>query len=91
MVGRLPALRSGGKRQGAQPGQGASELGFQGQRCGRCSVRRLAREKNRRRRILVVPTCSPKPMRTVQRPGCEPSPESLASRCWQGNGLRGDG
>ena len=27
-VGRLPALRSGGKRQGAQPGQGATELGL---------------------------------------------------------------
>ncbi len=28
MVGRLPAPRSGGKRQGAQSGQGASELGL---------------------------------------------------------------
>ena len=28
MVGRLPAPRSGGKRQGAQPYQGASELGL---------------------------------------------------------------
>ena len=46
----------------------------QGQRCGRCSVRwraerviRPAREKNRRRRVLVVTTCSPRPMRAVQR------------------------
>ena len=28
VVDRLPALRSGGERQGAQSGQGASELGF---------------------------------------------------------------
>ena len=46
----------------------------QGQRCGRCRVRRRAervsrpaREKNRRRRVLVVTTCSPKPIRAVQR------------------------
>ena len=46
----------------------------QGQRCGRCSVRRRAervsrpaREKNRRRRVLVVTICSPRPMRAVQR------------------------
>ena len=48
-----------------QPCQGATELGFQGQRCGRCRVRRRAervsrpaREKNRRRRVLVVAICS---------------------------------
>ena len=28
---------------------------------------RPAREKNRRRRVLVVTTCSPRPMRAVQR------------------------
>ena len=46
----------------------------QGQRCGRCRVRRRAervirpaREKNRRRRVLVVTICSPRPMRAVQR------------------------
>ena len=46
----------------------------QGQRCGRCRVRRRAErvsrpaiEKNRRRRVLVVTTCSPRPMRAVQR------------------------
>ena len=45
-----------------------------GQRLGRCRVRRravrvsrLAREKNRRWRVLVVTICSPKPMRAVQR------------------------
>ena len=46
----------------------------QGQRCGRCRVRRRAervsrpaREKNRRRRVLVVAICSPRPIRAVQR------------------------
>ena len=46
----------------------------QGQRWGRCRVRRRAervirpaREKNRRRRVLVVTTCSPRPVRAVQR------------------------
>ena len=45
-----------------------------GQLCGRCRVRRRAervirpaREKNRRRRVLVVATCSPRAMRAVQR------------------------
>ena len=46
----------------------------QGQPCGRCKVRRRAervsrpaREKKRRRRVLVVTTPSPRPMRAVQR------------------------
>ena len=46
----------------------------QSQRWGRCRVRRRAewvsrpaREKNRRRRVLVVTICSPRPMRAVQR------------------------
>ena len=46
----------------------------QGQRWGRCRVRRRAervmrpaRAKNRRRRVLVVTICSPRPMRAVQR------------------------
>ena len=54
-----------------QPGQGATELGFPGPAWGRCRVRRRAervrrpaRAKNRRRRVLVVG--SPRPMRAVQ-------------------------
>ena len=46
----------------------------QGQPRGRCKVSRRAervsrpaREKKRRRRVLVVTTCSPRPMRAVQR------------------------
>ena len=44
----------------------------QGQRCGRCKVRRRAErvsrpamEKKRRRRVLVVTTCSPRPSRAI--------------------------
>ena len=46
----------------------------QGQRWGRCRVRhraervsRPARAKNRRRKVLVVTICSPRPIRAVQR------------------------
>ena len=46
----------------------------QGQRFGRCKVRRRAErvsrpaiEKKRRRRVLVVTSCSPRPIRAVQR------------------------
>ena len=60
--------------------------GSQGQRRGRCRVRRRAervrrpaRAKNRRRRVLVVTICSPRPSRTVQR----------ARRRWRRSGPRG--
>ena len=42
----------------------------QGQRWGRCRVRRRAeevREKNRRRKVLMVTTSSSRPIRAVQR------------------------
>ena len=72
---RLPPPSSGREWQGAQSGQGArSNWASQGHRCGRCRVRRRAervirpaREKTRRRRVLVVTICSPRPMRAVQR------------------------
>ena len=51
-----------------------SNWASQGQRLGRCKVSlraervsRPARPKNRRRRVLVVTICSPRPMRAVQR------------------------
>ncbi len=83
-AGETVRQRSGSRTGGrdVQSGQGNDRTGFrarlnwvsQGQRCGRCSVRRRAervirpaREKNRRRRVLVVTTCSPRPMRAVQR------------------------
>ena len=65
---------SGGERQRSESSEGATELASQGQRWGRCKVRRRAErvslpamEKKRRRRVLVVTICSPRPMRAVQR------------------------
>ena len=66
--------RQAGSGRARKPCQGATELVSQGQRWGRCKVRRRAervsrpaREKKRRRRVLVVTSCSPRPMRAVQR------------------------
>ena len=64
----------------------------QGQRWGRCKVRRRAErvslpamEKKRRRRVLVVTICSPRPLRAVQRARlwaitCTASPAALAGK-----------
>ena len=72
----------------------------QGQRRGKCSVRRRAervsrpaREKNRRLRVLVVTTCSPRPMRDVQRArlcaiACTASHAALAAKRPDGRWLR---
>ena len=65
---------SGRKWQGSQSSEGATELGFprpvlwkmQSERRAE-RVSRPAIEKKRRRRVLVVTTCSPRPMRAVQR------------------------
>ena len=74
MAGRLPAPPSGWEWHGPQSGQGAFELGFSGPALGQMQggrraerVSRPAREKKRRRRVLVVTSCSPRPMRAVQR------------------------
>ena len=65
---------SGWEWNGSQPGRARLNFSSQGQRLGRCRVRRRAervsrpaRERKRRRRVLMVTTCSPKPMRAVQR------------------------
>ena len=51
-----------------QPRQGSVELVFPGPAVGECRVSCPARAKKRRRRVLVVVTiCSPRPMRAVQR------------------------
>ena len=70
----------------------------QGQRCGRCRVRRCAervsrpaRAKTRRLRVLVVMICSPRPMRAVSGPGCGPSPGRPAKRRWRRSAPRGYG
>ena len=74
MAGRLPAPPSGWEWHGPQSGQGAIELGFSGSALGQMQggrraerVSRTAIEKNRRRRVLSVASCSPRPMRAVQR------------------------
>ena len=79
-VGRMAGQRETGRRRQAGSGRARNRAraplnsASQGQRCGRCKVRRRAelvsrpaREKKRRRRVLVVTTCSPRPMRAVQR------------------------
>ena len=78
-VGRMAGQRAGRRRQsgdGRARNRARARLNWfsQGQRWGRCKVRRRAervsrpaREKKRRRRVLVVTTCSPRPMRAVQR------------------------
>ena len=77
-VGRMAAgcrrRRQAGSGRARNRARARSNWASQGQRCGRCSVRRRAervirpaREKNRRRRVLVVTTCSPRPIRAVQR------------------------
>ena len=72
----------------------------QGQRLGRCSMRRRAlrvmrpaREKRRRRRVLVVATVSPRAMRPVQRARlwamtCTASQAPLAGNRPEGRWLR---
>ena len=78
-VGRMAGRRAGCRRQagsGRARNLARARLNWfsQGQRCGRCRVSwraervsRPAREKKRRRRVLVVTSCSPRPMRAVQR------------------------
>ena len=77
----LPGGRAGHRRR-RQVGRGMARSrararlnwASQGQRWGRCRVRRRAervmrpaREKKRRLRVLVVTICSPRPMRAAQR------------------------
>ena len=78
-MGRMAGQRQTGRRQagsGRARNRARAPLNwvFQGQRFGRCKVRRRAervsrpaREKKRRRRVLVVTSCSPRPIRAVQR------------------------
>ena len=79
LVGRMAGQWETGCRQagsGRARNRARAPLNWasQGQRWGRCKVRRRAervsrpaREKKRRRRVLVVTSCWPRPMRAVQR------------------------
>ena len=87
MAGQLQTGRQAGSGIARSRARARLNWVSQGQRCGRCRVRRRAervsrpaREKNRRRRVLVVAICSPRPIRAVQRPGCGPSPVPPAKR-----------
>ena len=79
LCARMAGQRAGRRRQagnGRARNRARAPLNWfsQGQRWGRCKVRRRAErvsrpaiEKNRCRRVLVVTTGSPRPMRAVQR------------------------
>ena len=69
----------------------------QGQRWGRCKVRRRAewvirpaKEENRRRSVLVVTICHPDRAALSSGPGYAPSPAPSARRRWRRSGPRGD-
>ena len=90
-VGRMAAgcrrRRQAGSGRARNRARARSNWASQGQRCGRCSVRRRAervirpaREKNRRRRVLVVTTCSPRPMRGGTLKKCVTSQAALAAK-----------
>ena len=75
--GDVGALADGRRQAGSGMARGRARARLnwvsQGQRCGRCRVRRRAeqvirptRAKTRRLRVLVVTICSPRPMRAVQ-------------------------
>ena len=93
LVGRMAGQRQTGRRQagsGMARSRARAPLNwfFQGQRWGRCRVRRRAErvsrpaiEKKCRRRVLVVTTCSPRPSRAVQRAiTCTASQAPLAAK-----------
>ena len=74
MAGQLQTGRQAGSGIARSRARARLNWVSQGQRRGRCRVRRRAervsrpaREKNRRRRVLVVAICSPRPIRAVQR------------------------
>ncbi len=74
MAGQLQTGRQAGSGRARSRARARLNWVSQGQRWGRCRVRRRAervsrpaREKNRRLRVLVVTICSPRPMRAVQR------------------------
>ena len=73
-VGRYQRCRQAGNGRARNRARARLNWFSQGQRWGRCKVRRRAErvsrpaiEKKRRRRVLVVTTGSPRPMRAVQR------------------------
>ncbi len=93
MAGQLQTGRQAGSGRARSRARARLNWVSQGQRWGRCRVRRRAervsrpaREKNRRLRVLVVTICSPRPMRAVQRARCGTSPGRPARRRWRRSG-----
>ena len=66
-LGQLQAGRQAGSGMARSRAKARLNWVSQCQRWGRCRVMRPASAKNRRRRVLVVTVCSPRPMRAVQR------------------------
>ena len=96
--GRLPPPPSGREWEGAHRARARSNWASQGQRCGRCSVRRRAervirpaREKNRRGGSWWSPPARPDRCALSSGRCCGPSPVPPARRRWRRSGPRGDG
>ena len=73
-LGQLQAGRQAGSGMACSRAKARLNWVFQGQRRGRCKVRRRAervirptRAKTRRLRVLVITVLSPRPIRAVQR------------------------
>ena len=98
--GSQPTVPSGREWNGSQPGQGAAERlsprpadpEDAGSTGDAERVSRPAREKNRRRRVLVVTIRSPRPIRAVQLGQVVAIVvDGPARRRWRRSGPRGDG
>ena len=99
-VGRFDRRRCRQAGSGMARSRAKARLNFsaQGQRSGRCRVNRRAervsrpaREKNRRRRVLVVAIRSPRPIRAVQRARLWAIVLASQGAVGGGCGPRGDG
>ena len=90
-LGQLQAGRQAGNGMACSRAKARLNWVSQGQRRGRCKVRRRAervirptRAKTRRLRVFVITVRSPRPIRAVQRgPGYAPSPGPPARRRWR--------
>ena len=89
-LGQLQAGRQAGNGMACSRAKARLNWVSQGQRRGRCKVRRRAervirptRAKTRRLRVLVITVRSPRPIRAVHGPGYAPSPGPPARRRWR--------
>ena len=89
-LGQLQAGRQAGNGMACSRAKARLNWVSQGQRRGRCKVRRRAervirpaKAKTRRLRVLVVTVPSPRPIRASSGPGYAPSPVPPARRRWR--------